>query len=222
VAGSTQSTDFPTRNAVQPTLVGKCEFLEDDFGNVYLSCEPDVFVAKLNSTGSTLIYSTYLGGSAQDGCPSGNACPRIAVDRFGQAYVTGTTSSGDFPIKNPLQSILRGLGDVFIAKLNRVGSALIYPTYLGGSTGPSFAGGNDFSSSIAVDHFGQAHVTGQTFSADFPTKKPLQAALSGETDAFVAKLNARGSALLYSTYLSAGVIARRVPASPWTVLARPM
>jgi hypothetical protein len=195
VAGSTQSTDFPTRNAVQPTLVGKCEFLEDDFGNVYLSCEPDVFVAKLNSTGSTLIYSTYLGGSAQDGCPSGNACPRIAVDRFGQAYVTGTTNSGDFPTKNPLQAQHGGSAeDAFVAKLNTKGSAFIYSTYLGGSD-------NDIGIGIAVDHFGQAHVTGQTFSADFPTKKPFQPFLSGEADAFVAKLNTKGSAFIYSTYL---------------------
>ncbi len=134
-----------------------------------------------------LVYSTYLGGSNSD---SGNA---IAVDSSGNAYAAGITNSPDFPTANPLQG-----GDsrttAFVSKLNPVGSALVYSTYLGGST-------SDYGSAIAVDSSGNAYVAGYTGSSNFPTANPLQANLRGYQNAFVAKLNAAGSALVYSTYL---------------------
>src|SRR5216683_2256933 len=135
-----------------------------------------------------LSYSTYLGGSAGD---SGNA---IAVDASGNAYVTGETSSTNFPTKNPSQSASGGGADAFVAKLDPTGSTLVYSTYLGGSGGESGNG-------IAVDSSGNAYATGNTLSTNFPTKNPLQAASGGARDAFVAKLNAAGSALVYSTYV---------------------
>ena len=135
-----------------------------------------------------LFYSTYLGGSGGDG---GNS---IAVDSSGNAYVSGNTNSTDFPAVNPLQSINAGNIDIFVAKINPTGSALIYSTYLGGSE-------NDFNPDIAVDSAGNACVTGYTDSSNFPTMNPLQPAYGGNGDAFVAKLNPTGSALVYSTYL---------------------
>ncbi len=173
VTGVTRSTDFPTMNPLQPVNGG---------GN-------DAFVAKLNPTGSALVYSTYLGGSGED---DGYG---IAVDSAGNAYVTGLTLSTDFPTINPLQPANGGGQDAFVTKINAAGSALVYSTYLGGS-------GNDAAKSIAVDSAGNAYVTGITLSTNFPTMNPLQSANNGGGgDAFVAQLNPTGSTLIYSTYL---------------------
>ncbi|MGH8594524.1 MAG: SBBP repeat-containing protein, partial [Gammaproteobacteria bacterium] len=173
VTGATTSTDFPTRNPLQPALGG---------GDL------DAFVTKLNRAGSKLVYSTYLGGTDDENTNG------IAVDRFGQAYVTGFTQSTDFPTQDPLQPALSGgFADAFVAKLNRTGSKLVYSTYLGGT-------GNDDGIGIAV-HSGQAYVAGFTDSTDFPIQNPLQSAFGGSLDAFVVKLNRTGSKLVYSTYL---------------------
>jgi hypothetical protein len=179
VAGFTLSTDFPTMNPLQPNC-----------GGGKPTCE-DGFVAKLNSTGSALIYSTYLGGSGNDGAGG------IALDRTGNAYISGSTTSTDFPTKNPLQSANGGGAngeDAFVAKINASGSALIYSTYLGGS-------GDDYGQGIAVDESDNSYVIGQTSSTDFPTSNPLQPTYGGgNRDAFIAKLNSSGSAMVYSTY----------------------
>jgi hypothetical protein len=177
VTGSTFSDDFPTMVPLQAInkATPKTETVT-------------AFVAKLTSTGSALVYSTYLGGS------EGESGQGIAVDSFGNAYVTGYTSSSDFPTANPMQASDHGDFDAFVAKLNPAGSALVYSTYLGGSA-------VDYGYAIAVDSSGNAYVTGRTYSTDFPTANPLQASYGGELDAFVAKLNAAGSALVYSTYL---------------------
>jgi hypothetical protein len=139
-----------------------------------------------------LSYSTYLGGSAYD---QGNG---IAVDAFGNAYVTGFTNSTKFPTTPGSYDTTAASADIFVSKLNPgvAGAAsLVYSTYLGG-------GRNDFGKSIAVDSSGNAYVTGQTFSSDFPTTVgAFQTALGGIADAFVAKLSADGSSLVYSTYL---------------------
>ena len=181
VTGQTGSPSFPTASPLQAVFGG------------YL----DAFVAKLNPTGSALVYSTYLGGSDYD---NGYG---IAVDSAGNAYVTGGTVSTDFPTANPLQAVLGGGQDVFVAKLNPTGSALVYSTYLGGSD-------FDRGFGIAADSSGNAYVTGQTNSVDFPTANALQPVYGGGPafdpiemggDVFVAKLNPTGSALAYSTYL---------------------
>src|SRR5439155_850156 len=135
------------------------------------------------------VYSTYLGGSGRD---QGNG---IAVDTAGSAYVTGSTTSTNFPTTaGSFQPAYRGTFDAFVEQLNASGSALVYSTYLGG-------GGDDVGGGIAVDAAGNAYVTGDTGSHDFPMVNPLQPALDGVEDAFVAKLNPSGSALVYSTYL---------------------
>ncbi len=172
VCGYTASTNFPTMNPLQGANAGGS----------------DAFVAKLNAAGSALVYSTYLGGSNGD---SGQA---IALDSAGNAYVAGQTCSTNFPTMNPIQGANAGGCDAFMTKLNAAGSALVYSTYLGGS-------GADYAKGIAVDSSGNAYVIGNTYSTDFPTMNPLQAANAGNQDAFVAKLNAAGSALVYSTYL---------------------
>lgn len=172
VTGNTTSSDFNTRNLLQPASRGGSE----------------TFIAKLSPDGSQLIYSTYLGSSGED------VGYGIAVDTAGAAYVTGYTTANDFNVQAPLQPSNRGDFDAFIAKLNPAGSALSYSTYLGGT-------GGDLGSAIVVDGSGNAYVTGYTTSPDFNTKNPLQSAYRGGFDLFVAKLNAAGSALTYSTYL---------------------
>ncbi len=154
-------------------------------------------MAKLNATGSALVYSTYLGGSANDGGDG------IAVDSSGNAYVTGQAESANFPAAHPLQANLAGKSNVFVAKLNSAGSALVYSTYLGGND-QNYV---DYGSGIAVDSSGNAYVTGQTDSSNFPTASPFQANLGAPaaTNAFVSKLNWAAStstlSLIYSTYL---------------------
>jgi hypothetical protein len=176
ITGFTASTNFPIANPLQPTFGGGIR---------------DAFMAKLNAAGSTLIYSTYLGGN---GAESGF---NLTVDTGGNAYVTGNTSSTNFPIANPLQPTFGGPIDAFVTKLNAAGSSLIYSTYLGG-------GGEDFGFDITLDASGNLYVVGHTFSPSFPTANAMQPALAGPQDAFVTKMNAAGSALLYSTYLGGG------------------
>jgi uncharacterized protein (TIGR03437 family) len=177
VTGWTDSADFPTARPLQPAKGGFWR---------------NAFVAKLNPNGSALVYSTYLGGGRVD---EGHG---IAVDSSGTAYVTGRTSSTDFPTApwSPLQSFKSAGADsnAFVAKLSANGSALVYSTYLGG-------GGSDQGYGIAVDSSGSAYVTGTASSTDFPIARPLQRDRAGDADAFVAKLNGNGSALVYSTYL---------------------
>lgn len=196
VAGDTDATNFPTTSGAFQTAStagpgGTC-----------------VFVTKLNPTGTALVYSTYLCGGLDVGTG-------IAVDAAGSAYVTGFTGSSTFPTTagafqktapNPSQSNW----NAFVTKLNPTGSALVYSTYLGGSS-------NDKAYGIALDSAGNAYVTGWTISVDFPTTLgAFQPVLGGPPatginladyteaggpDAFVTKLNPSGSALVYSTYL---------------------
>jgi hypothetical protein len=138
-----------------------------------------------------LAYSTYLGGGNNDGYGDTS----IAVDAAGSVYVTGLTSSADFPTHAALDAALSGESDVFVTKLTPDGSALVYSTYLGGS-------GVDFGFGIAVDAAGSAYVVGLTLSSDFPTQSALQPTFAGgPQDNFVSKLSPAGNALVYSTYL---------------------
>lgn len=172
ITGWTGSVDIPTFNAFDRT---------GDYG--------DAFVVKLNVAGNALVYATYLGGREGDGGEG------IAVDSAGYAYITGTTRSRDFPIRNAFDRSLGGSADAFVVKLNRAGNALIYATYLGG-------GGFEWGEDIAVDRAGQAYVTGLTNSTDFPTSRnAFDKSLNGGQDVFVVKLNAKGNALAYATYL---------------------
>jgi len=167
--GYTYSTDYPT--------VGPYQENQDGW---------DVFITKLDSGGDALVYSTYLGGSGGD---QGNG---IILDSGGNVYVTGYTSSTNFPTIGPYQTY-QGDGDAFVAKLSNAGNTLVYSTYLGGSI-------QDEGTGIAVDGSGNAYITGSTLSPDFPAINPFQA-YQGSQDAFVTKLNAVGTAPVYSTCL---------------------
>jgi len=150
-----------------------------------------IFVSKLNSTGTGIVYSTYIGGTGDE---EGYG---IAVDSSGNAYVTGYTNSSDFPATaGSLQTTIGGSDDAFVLKLNPAGTALVYATYLGGR-------GSDAAYGVAVDASGNAYVAGTTASATFPaTVGSYQKNYGGGTkDAFVSKLNSTGSQLLYSTFL---------------------
>jgi hypothetical protein len=148
-----------------------------------------------------LVYFTYLGGNeAMIG--NGEGALDIAVDRRGQAYITGITAAIDFPTVNAAQPVSGSASsdptndaDAFVAKLSADGKTILYATYLGGSE-------FDFGRGIAVDLRGQAYVTGETESRIFPTKDALQPTFGGgNTDAFIARLSADGRTLRYSTYL---------------------
>jgi len=151
----------------------------------------EAFVTKLNATGMALVYSTFLGGSESDG-PSG-----IAVNDAGNAYVTGFTNSSNFPVTpGAFQSMKAADSDVFVTEFNTAGSGLVYSTYLGGDA-------NDFGRHIALDTAGNAFVTGLTSSLDFPTTADaIQSDYGGgNADAFITRLNATGTELVFSSYL---------------------
>jgi regulation of enolase protein 1 (concanavalin A-like superfamily) len=180
VTGTTFSSDFPTVNAVQPTFKGADSSVQVVTG--------DAFVAKLDPTGSRLVYSTYLGSapSTSNGRDAGLA---IVADASGNAYVTGFAGDG-FPLLNPIQSTYGDSGaggDVFVTKLSPAG-ALVFSTYLGGN-------GQDRGATIVIDTSGNVYVAGITSSTNYPTINPLFT----DGAAFLTKLNAAGSAIVYST-----------------------
>ena len=185
VTGTTASTDFPTKNPYQPMLSS---------GGLAI----DAFVTKFSPDGTALVYSTYLGGGGSGGGLSESGINEgygIAVDSSGSAYVIGDTDSTAFPTQNPLQPNLAGDFDIFVTKFSPAGNTVVYSTYLGGSKADSGFG-------IAVDSSGNTYITGKTASLDFPIVNAFQPAFAGgNEDAFVAKLNPGGSALVYSTYL---------------------
>jgi hypothetical protein len=190
VAGSTVSTDFPvTPGVVQPTFGGGDPSI--GYG--------DNFITKINTTGTKLVYSTYLGGN------DGDFASDLALDRFGNAYLVGETLSANFPVTaGAFQTTYggagaAGIGDGFVSKLNTTATALVYSTYLGGSD-------DDLAEAVGVDTNGNAYVVGGTSSTDFPvTPDAIQSTLAGGDglfvdDGFVTRLNAAGSAVTYSTY----------------------
>jgi Beta-propeller repeat len=180
VAGGTKSSDFPTQGAYQSTLKGAT----------------NAFVLELNSTGSTLMYSTFLGGTGTD------VASGLALDSGGNAYVVGSTTSTDFPPQNPLPS---QTGGGFVTELNSSGNALVYSTYLG-------AGTNDFAAAVAVDGSGDAYVTGASNSPTFKTTPGVVQPACGTDgncngalyDAYVSVIKAGGGSFVYSTFLGGG------------------
>ena len=187
ITGDTSSTDFPVSpHAFQPTPGG---------GQV------DAFVSKLNPAGSALVYSSYLGGADVDEGTD------IAVDALGNAYVSGHTFSVDFPTTPAAYQPTHPGGSTsfidsaFVTKINPSGTALIYSTYLSGAIcGQLYINTSRFA--LVLDNRNNAFLTGYTTCQDFPTTTgAYQTNFGGDTDAFVTKLNARGSALIYSTFL---------------------
>lgn len=209
VAGQTYSPDFPiTAGAFQTNNNGSAKN------------DSNAFISKLSPSGSTLLYSTFLGGSgASRGVVSGDSVHAIAVDAAGNAYVVGYTFSADFPVTPEAFQTANNAApnlstNLFITKLNPTGAALIYSTYLGGSP-PASVGPyvGDSGNAIAVDDAGGAYVAGLATSTDFPvTQGAFQATNRNNTvstaNAFVTKLNATGTALAFSTYLggSGGIV----------------
>jgi hypothetical protein len=200
VAGGTCDTDFPTKNALQPTFAQQgCA------ANIGYDWVGDAFVAKIDPSASgaaSLIWSTYLGGS-----DNADFASAIAVDSSGNAYVTGNTNSADFPTVNAFQSARKSppsssyyptTADAFLSKLSADGS-LLYSTYFGGSK-------SEFAHAIALDSVGRAYIAGQTASSDLPTVNPFQAVLRAQSaGAFLAVFDPARSgqtSLLYATYLS--------------------
>jgi len=176
VAGGTDSTDFPVQNALDDTYGG---------GN------RDGFVARIShvplTTGATLEWSTYLGGSESDSALA------IALDASRNVHVAGSSGSVDFPVDDDLDSTLDGFNDGFATKLDPTGTSILYSTFLGGSSSESVR-------SLALDRFGQAHLAGDTTSADFPVLSAVQPALAGGQDDFVLKLTIAGD-IVWSTYV---------------------
>jgi hypothetical protein len=191
LTGTTQSTDFPvTPGAFQTTC-----------------SQPycwDIFVTELNPTGSSLLYSSYLGGGITNGTGQAQFGTGIVIDSDGDAYVTGDTGSPTFPttpgaFQTTCHGCVNGGSNAFVTEFNPSESALIYSTYLGGSNG-------DQASGIALDAAGDIYLSGETYSIDFPTSpgafQTCATCNIGEWRAFVSELNPTGSGLVYSTYLT--------------------
>ncbi|MFN2609176.1 MAG: SBBP repeat-containing protein, partial [Acidimicrobiales bacterium] len=180
VAGDTRSSDFPVVRPIQsapgsPSGTG--------------AANADAFVLKLDPSGSSVVYATYLGGSDADQGAG------IAIDGSGAAYVTGSTGSVNFPVAKPAQAKKNGDFDAFVSKLAPDGQSLVYSTFLGGS-------GSDGGAAIAVDGNGRASITGATASTDLPTATAFQATKAGGfVDGFVTTLSASGSSLASSSFL---------------------
>jgi hypothetical protein len=172
LTGFTDSSDFPVMpGALQPAFAGgTC------LDNPNARCF-DAFVTKINPAGSGLVYSTYLGGTGDD---KGSG---MAVDAHGNAYVGGNTSSVDFPTLTAFQPANAGGYDIFVTDLNATGNALVYSTYLGGSS-------DEFTSGIALDHHRNVYVQGSTPSTDFLVANPVQPQFGGgNSDALLAKIS---------------------------------
>jgi hypothetical protein len=204
ITGRTGSSDFPTRNALQQLFGG----------------ELDAFVTKIAADGGSIVYSTFLGGEAVD------VGGGIVVDGAGNAHVTGMTASPDFPTQHSLQPYFGGGSDVFVVRMNDLGTALTYSTFSGG-------GGADAGTGIAVDGAGNAYVSGATGSDDFPTYNPVQAGLQGPQDAFVTKyclalvfpqqreLASTAGRDSFAVTTPAGCVWIAFSQSPWITLASP-
>jgi hypothetical protein len=181
IAGRTNSNDLQMVNATQPIPGG----------------QNDAFFAKLNGAGNSVLYSTYVGGGGVENALGSG----LAVDAQGNAYLAGATASLDFPLKNALQQS-KGDGntfltDAFVTKLNpnlSGNASLIYSTFVGGAS-------SDSATAIAIDAQGNAYITGQTASDNFPLENAFQPQRAGGFDAFMFKLNANGNDLVYSTLL---------------------
>ncbi len=178
IGGYTDSSDFPLATLGSLPVGG-----------------PHVFVAKFDSTGSNLVYADYVGGNSQD---YGYA---LALNSANELYVTGSTTSSDFPMVKPYQGSYPGSFNGFLTKISADGSSLLYSTYLGGNS-------SDRPSSIAVDSVGSAVVGGNTFSTNFPVANAYQTTVSPNQDGlygnygFLTKFSPDGSSLIYSTYFS--------------------
>jgi hypothetical protein len=184
ITGSTASTDYPVTTGAFQTKFSTA------------------FVTKLNATGTAILYSTFLGGSGSSS--GGDIGLAIAVNSGGDAFVTGSTYSTDFPTtKGAFQTTNKAAAGSsstsFVTKINSTGTALLYSTYLGGTR-------TDTAYSLAIDSAGDAYIGGAAYSGDFPVTSGVVQSTNNSYasygwNQFVAKLNPAGSALLYATYI---------------------
>jgi hypothetical protein len=198
VTGFTRSLEFPTLNAYQPQLGG---FPPPSGGS--FDPQNDAFLAKLDPSGSSFVYSTYLGGVAEE---FGHG---IAVNAEGNVFIVGSTESVLFPSVNPFQPALLGFTDAFVTKFSQDGQSLVYSSHLGGT-------GVDSGHDIAVDLFDRATVVGEARSFDFPTKRAIQDTSPGRAG-FITTISANGRTILFSSYLTgstASTIAEGVAVDP--------
>lgn len=166
------SAAFPVVNAVQPA-----------FGGYY-----DMFVARLSASGTSLDFSTHIGGSWLD--MPGNS---IAFDSSGNIWIAGTSGSANFPLVSPIQASNQGLEDIVLFALNSAGSAIVYSTYVGGTS-------TDWGSGVTVLPSGEIAVVGTTYSSNFPTASPLQSTLAGYNDCALFVLNRLTNTLSFSSF----------------------
>jgi hypothetical protein len=192
ITGQAQTSDFPT-------TAGAFQRVNKSMYSCSVGDNGNAFVLKLNSSGTALVYSTFIGGNYSE-YGSG-----IAVDPLGDAYIAGSTASYDFPVtKGAFQTTtthvcFNGIDAGFVAKFNPTGSALDYATYVSGSTG-------DYPTSMALDSSGNVYLEGIANSTDYPlTANPLET--NPDFGGFLTKLNATGSALIYSTYFPTAKVA---------------
>jgi len=181
ITGQTNSNNYPTTQGAYKTT--------------YNGGDYDTFISKLNSTGSALVYSTFIGGSSAE---DGNS---ITIDADGNAYITGQTNSNNYPTTQGAYKTAYngGNADTFISKLNSAGSSLVYSTFVGGND-------LDVSTAIAIDTYRNAFITGLTASNDYPTTTgAFQATSNGSCNSFISMFNPTGSALTYSTYIGGSI-----------------
>ena len=180
VTGDTYSSDYPTTSGAY-----------DESHNG----DGDVFVSKLNSSLSNLLANTFIGGSGNDRGYS------IALDGDGNVYITGYTSSSNYPItSDAYDESFNGRSDVFVSKLNSGLTSLLASTFIGGSS-------DDSGHSIALDGGGNVYVTGYTFSSNYPTTSgAYDESHNGWGDIFVSKLDSSLSSLLASTFIGGGIL----------------
>ncbi len=182
ITGYTESEDFP---------------VTDSYQTIYGGGKTDAIIIKLGTDGTSLEYSTFLGGCDDDygmGIAT-DSDSNFCSDNEGSAYVTGYTNGTDFPVSDTSYQSTNGGGiDAFVTKLSDDGSSLTYSTYFGGTL-------NDYGIAIAADCCGEASISGNTESSDFPTSSAFQSANGGESDVFITKFSSTGDSLKFSSYL---------------------
>ncbi len=180
VSGETSSTDWPAAGGFQNALAG--------------GSGTDVFVAKLNGSGSGLVWGSYLGGTGYE------TAFGMTIDGSANVYLTGYTQSTNFPVVNAFDPTPNGAADIFVTKVNAAGSSLAWSSYLGGS-------GSDFGAGVAVDGAGNVTVSGSTTSTDFPTSGGFDTTFGGGAglyDVYIVKIDATGPGnptLAWGSYL---------------------
>jgi hypothetical protein len=178
IGGKTTSENFPVVNPFQSSSADNSDF------------EGDAFVTKLSEDGSSLVYSTYFGGSGVEDVGD------IALENTGSVYLIGTTNSADLPVQNAVDSQLDGNQDAFLTKFSVDGTRLIFSTFLGGSD-------REFGEAIVTDNGGSTYITGTTESEDLPVVAAFQSVFGGQSDALVGKFDPNGNPV-YLTYLGGG------------------